>query len=42
MPFDVPLPKKLAKAGWKVKIREKERLEEPHTTIFFNAKKWRV
>ena len=33
MAYDLKLPKALAKAGWKVKIRDKERLEEPHVTI---------
>ena len=30
MPFELPLPKKLKAESWKVKIREKERVEPPH------------
>ena len=41
MAFDFPLPKRLAKAGWKVKIRDKERLEEPHVTIIKGTNCWR-
>ena len=42
MPFDVPLPKKLKAEGWKVKIREKERVEPPHVTIMHKADEWRL
>jgi len=43
MPFSLPLPKKLANAGWKVKIQDKESREDPHLTIWFKNKgKWRV
>lgn len=42
MAFDLPLPRKLAKAGWKVKIRDKERLEQPHLTIIRGTQAWRV
>jgi hypothetical protein len=42
MAFDLPLPRQLAKAGWKVKIRDKERLEEPHLTIIKGTKAWRL
>ena len=42
MAFDLPLPKQLAKAGWKVKIRDKERLEQPHLTIIKGMQAWRV
>lgn len=41
MAFDLPLPRQLAKAGWKVKIRDKERLEEPHFTIIRGTDCWR-
>jgi hypothetical protein len=37
MAFDVPLSKKLKAKGWKVKIREKERVEPPHVTIMHRA-----
>jgi hypothetical protein len=42
MPFAVPLSKKLKAEGWKVKIREKERVEPPHVTIMHKADEWRL
>ena len=33
MPFDLPLPRKLKTEGWKVKIRENERIKPSHLTI---------
>jgi hypothetical protein len=42
MPFDVPLSRRLKAAGWKVKIREKERVEPPHVTIMHKAEEWRL
>ena len=42
MPFDVPLPRKLKAEGWKVKIREKERVEPPHVTVMHKADEWRL
>jgi hypothetical protein len=42
MPFDVPLTRKLKAEGWKVKIREKERVEPPHATILHKADEWRL
>jgi hypothetical protein len=42
MPFDVPLPRKFKAAGWKVKIREKERVEPPHVTIVHKTDEWRL
>jgi hypothetical protein len=42
MPFDVPLPRTLRAKGWKVKIREKERVEPPHITIMHKADEWRL
>lgn len=42
MPFELPLPKKLKAEGWKVKIREKERVEPPHVTIMHKADEWRL
>ncbi|MHB9067001.1 MAG: GNAT family N-acetyltransferase [Pirellulaceae bacterium] len=32
----------LGSKGWKVKIRDKERLEPPHVTIFHGRKFWRL
>ena len=42
MPFELPLIKQLAKAGWKVKIWDKEGTEEPHVTIIRRTQFWRV
>ena len=42
MPFDVALPASVKKAGWKVKILEKERLEPPHVTIRRGVRTWRL
>src|SRR5947209_1894869 len=42
MAFDLPLSRQLAKAGWKVKIRDKERLEDPHVTIIKGTICWRL
>jgi hypothetical protein len=42
MPYELPLPKKLKAEGWKVKIREKERVEPPHITVMHKARQWRL
>jgi hypothetical protein len=42
MPYELPLPKKLKAEGWKVKIREKERVEPPHVTVMCKADEWRI
>ena len=42
MPFELALPRRLKAKGWKVKIREKERVEPPHVTIMHNAEEWRL
>jgi hypothetical protein len=42
MPFQLTLPRKLKAEGWKVKIREKERVEPPHVTIMHKADEWRL
>lgn len=42
MPYELPLPRKLKARGWKVKIREKERVEPPHVTILHNEDEWRL
>ncbi len=42
MPYELVLPKKLKARGWKVKIREKERLEPPHVTVFHGENLWRI
>ena len=42
MPFELPLPRKIKANGWKVKIREKERVEPPHVTVIHKADEWRL
>ena len=42
MAITLSLPKHLRVQGWKVKIRDKERVEPPHITIFHKDKEWRV
>ena len=42
MAYTLKLPPPLPKEGWKVKIRDRERLEPPHVTIFHKARIWRV
>jgi len=42
MAFNLKLPALLAKMRWKVKIRDKERVEEPHLTIIHKTKVWRI
>lgn len=41
MPFSLPLPDSFRHQGWKVKIREKERVEEPHATVIRGKHVWR-
>ena len=42
MPYELLLPRKLKAQGWKVKIREKERVEPPHVTVLHNEDEWRI
>ncbi|MEX2120597.1 MAG: hypothetical protein WD847_13470 [Pirellulales bacterium] len=42
MPIELPLPKSLSKARWKVKIQEKETREPPHVSILRGTDKWRI
>lgn len=42
MAFNLRLPASLAKMRWKVKIRDKERVEDPHITIIRGTEVWRV
>lgn len=42
MPFELPLPRNLKAAGWKVKIFDKEELEPPHVTVLKGPDKWRL
>jgi hypothetical protein len=41
MPYDLPLPRKLA-SSWRVKIYDNERLEPPHVTVVKGRKSWRI
>jgi hypothetical protein len=41
MPFILVLPPALQRQGWRVKIREKERLEPPHATVIRRSSTWR-
>ena len=42
MPYVLELPHPAKSAGWKVKIREKERLEPPHVTVMHRTREWRI
>ena len=43
MPFNVPLPRVLHKAGWRAKVFDAEGPEVPHVTIRFKTDKmWKV
>jgi hypothetical protein len=42
MAFNLKLPRLLARMRWKVKIRDKERVEDPHFTIIRGTTTWRV
>ena len=41
MPYELPLPSRARAQGWKVKIRDKERLEPPHATVLRRMDSWR-
>lgn len=41
MPEPLPLPQSLSAEGWKVKIRNRERLEPPHATVIRGTRFWR-
>ena len=42
MPYELPLPRGLKRAGWKVKIFDKEELEPPHATVLRGPERWRL
>jgi hypothetical protein len=42
MAFNLRLPRLLAKMRWKVKIRDRERVEDPHISIIRGTQVWRV
>ena len=41
MPFNLDLSEPWASRGWRVKIRDRERLEPPHVTILQRTRAWR-
>ena len=41
MAYELELPTRLANQGWKVKIRDRERVEPPHVTILKKTLSWR-
>ena len=41
MAFDLWLSSGLADNGWKAKIRDKERTEDPHISVMFKTSVWR-
>jgi hypothetical protein len=42
MAFSLALPRFLSRSGWKVKIRDRERVEPPHATILRGTHAWRI
>ena len=42
MAMNIQISAKFKKQGWKVKIRDKERSEDPHVTIIKGVKAWRL
>ena len=42
MAFALPLPDVWRKNGWRVKIRDDERVEPPHVTIICKTRAWRL
>lgn len=41
MPQDFQPPDPLRQRGWRIRIRDKERVEPPHVTILFKTQAWR-
>lgn len=41
MVYELPMPKSLKERGWKVKIRNLERTEDPHVTVLWKTTAWR-
>lgn len=37
----LPLPEHLSNEGWKIKIRDRERVEPPHATVIRGTRQWR-
>ncbi len=41
MAEDLPIPKEFNDQGWKAKVQDKERNEEPHITLIWRKYRWR-
>jgi hypothetical protein len=41
MAFTLPLPEPWDSQRWKLKIRDRERLEPPHATVLHRSRAWR-
>ncbi len=41
MAYSLSLPARLKLQGWKVKIRDRERIEPPHVTVIRGTRAWR-
>lgn len=41
MSFSLKLARQWESQGWKVKVRDRERLEPPHVTILHRTRSWR-
>lgn len=41
MPYELDIPRSLREQGWRVKIRDRERLESPHATVIRGTRVWR-
>jgi hypothetical protein len=42
VPFELKLPEPWRSRGWKVKVRDRERVEPPHVTILRRTTAWRL
>jgi hypothetical protein len=42
LPFELEIPPSLRRQGWRVKIRDRERLEPPHVSILRRRWTWRI
>lgn len=42
MAYELTLPPRLKSQQWKVKIRDRERVEPPHVTLMHRTKAWRL
>lgn len=42
MPYELEIPDAHRRQGWRVKIRDNERVEAPHASIVRRTRTWRV